>query len=109
MTSLSAKLSNENETKSIQESDYLIYLSQLNQLVEKANITLDTKKKKLTTETTNPNNESKQTRQAISFNIYRLVSKIIYWFYIKFHLKFMIWVINWLIIWLLMIKVNFLL
>lgn len=75
LTSLSAKLSNENETKSIQESDYLIYLSQLNQLVEKANITLDTKKKKLTTETTNPNNESKQTRQAISFNIYRLVSK----------------------------------
>lgn len=45
LTSLSAKLSNENETKSIQESDYLIYLSQLNQLVEKANIPLDTKRR----------------------------------------------------------------
>lgn len=71
LTSLSAKLSNENETKSIQESDYLIYLSQLNQLVEKANIPLDTKKKK----PLEASNSQYEARQAISFNIYRLVSK----------------------------------
>lgn len=71
LTNLSTKLSSKEEQESIPESDYLIYLSQLNQLVEKANIPYDSKKKK----DSDPTNVADESKQKISFNIYRLASK----------------------------------
>ncbi|RCK66233.1 AP-1 accessory protein LAA1 [Candida viswanathii] len=71
LTNLSTKLSNKEELESIPESDYLIYLSQLNQLVDKANIPYDTKKKKDADATA----AADESKQQISYNVYRLVSK----------------------------------
>ncbi|EMG48967.1 hypothetical protein G210_0370 [Candida maltosa Xu316] len=68
LTGLSAKLSSKESTP---ESDLSIYLSQLNQLVEKANIPIESKKKKDSESST----ATSEARQAISYNVYRLVSK----------------------------------